>query len=293
MATYVTSDAHGHVRALDAALAAAQPSSDDAIYVIGDMIDRGPDPVGVLKLVRSLPNARVLMGNHEQLMLDALLTDDSYSSMTWEMNGGHVTAQGLDALPGGEASEMVDWVASLPLFDVVRVGDRFSASRTPADEYALRSYILCHAGIDARAARAYLAASGVAVDEPGGCAEATVEQLEAMMEHQDPEDLLWIREAFWGAPTGLVDGSGRGPVVVAGHTPSLLLNGFARLMGGPVLDARGRARIVEVGACHETGGIADRIDIDASAAAGAPHGRVAVMRLEDHAVWYGEIADGE
>ena len=57
MAIYVTSDAHGHVRALDEALSKISLTSDDTLYVLGDMIDRGPDPVGVIKLVRSLPNA--------------------------------------------------------------------------------------------------------------------------------------------------------------------------------------------------------------------------------------------
>ena len=55
MATYVTSDAHGHVRALDRALELAGPGSGDVVYVLGDMVDRGPDPVGVLRLVRSRP----------------------------------------------------------------------------------------------------------------------------------------------------------------------------------------------------------------------------------------------
>ena len=52
MAIYVTSDAHGHVRALDEALSKISLASDDTLYVLGDMIDRGPDPVGVIKLVR-------------------------------------------------------------------------------------------------------------------------------------------------------------------------------------------------------------------------------------------------
>ena len=73
MAIYVTSDAHGHVRALDEALSKISLTSDDTLYVLGDMIDRGPDPVGVIKLVRSLPNAHVLKGNHEQIMLDAII----------------------------------------------------------------------------------------------------------------------------------------------------------------------------------------------------------------------------
>ena len=55
LATYVTSDAHGHARALDRALELAQPGSNDAVFVLGDMVDRGPDPLGVVRIVRSLP----------------------------------------------------------------------------------------------------------------------------------------------------------------------------------------------------------------------------------------------
>ena len=82
MAIYVTSDAHGHVRALDEALSKISLTSDDTLYVLGDMIDRGPDPVGVIKLVRSLPNARVLKGNHEQIMLDAIIGQDPLDAET-------------------------------------------------------------------------------------------------------------------------------------------------------------------------------------------------------------------
>ena len=85
MAIYVTSDAHGHVRALDEALSKISLTSDDTLYVLGDMIDRGPDPVGVIKLVRSLPNARVLKGNHEQIMLDAIIGQDPLDAETWDI----------------------------------------------------------------------------------------------------------------------------------------------------------------------------------------------------------------
>ncbi|MDY4041517.1 MAG: metallophosphoesterase [Collinsella sp.] len=296
MATYVTSDAHGHLRALDAALTLAGPGAQDTVVVMGDMIDRGPDPVGVMRLVRSLPGARVLMGNHERMMLGALLTDDASLQGGWDINGGWVTAGQLDALPRAEAADLVDWVAGLPLFDIVSVPDAFSAARGPHASAQIprrRIYLLAHAGIDALAARGYLATAGVPVEEPGALSGLGVGELRPMMEAQDAEDLLWIRERFWGAPTGFVDARGIGPIVVAGHTPSVLLGSFAQLMGGPVLDGHGRARVVEVGACQDTGGVADRIDIDASAAGGFPHGQVAVMRLEDHRVWYAPIAEGE
>ena len=61
MATYVFSDVHGHLVPLLRALDDASPASDDPIYVLGDMVDRGPDSVGVLKLCRSIEGATVLI----------------------------------------------------------------------------------------------------------------------------------------------------------------------------------------------------------------------------------------
>lgn len=293
MATYVTSDAHGHLRALDRVLELAAPGVSDTVYVLGDMIDRGPDPVGVMRLVQALPHAHVLMGNHERMMLDAISSDDEMIQGGWSLNGGWTTAEQLDGLSREEALDLVDWVAGLSLAAVVRVEDLFSAARSLPGEPAQRIYLLAHAGIDALSAQAWLAMKGFAAGDPSVVAGLGMDVLSEMMSMQDPEDLLWIRERFWGTGTGFIDRAGRGPIVIAGHTPTFLLGRFATRMGGPVLDADGRARIVEVGACRDTGGIADRIDIDASAAAGHPTGQVAVMRLEDHATWYAPVLEGE
>lgn len=112
MAIYVTSDAHGHVRALDEALSKISLASDDTLYVLGDMIDRGPDPVGVIKLVRSLPNARVLKGNHEQIMLDAIIGQDPLDAETWDINGGWTTRQQLNDMEFEAYEELVRWMAA-------------------------------------------------------------------------------------------------------------------------------------------------------------------------------------
>ena len=293
MATYITSDAHGHLRALDAVLAQATPGADDTIYVLGDMIDRGPDPLGVIKLVRSLPGARVLKGNHEQLMLDALLHPTPTSTLTWEMNGGVTTADALELLPETERGELLDWILHLPLWDIVEVGDRRcgagmdSTGATPAVGSPLRTYLLAHAGIDSLRARSCLVEAGV---DP---AYATVEDLRDMMARQTGDDLLWIRDGYLGEHTGLVGADGRGPVVVSGHTPSVYLGRFSDQVCGETREVRELGRICELGASRETGGEADRIDIDCSAAAGYPVGRVGVMRLEDRATWYARIEEGE
>ena len=279
MAIYVLSDVHGHKAALDEALGLASPGDSDAIYVLGDMVDRGPEPLGVIQLVRSLPNTHVLMGNHERMLVDILRETGDMDSFTWALNGGVATALGLDALDKDELAELVDWVEALPLFDVV--------------DTATRRYILVHAGIDALEARAFLATAGIDVFDGRGAAEASREDLLNMLAHQDPETLLWTREEFWGCPTGLVGADGTGPVVVAGHTPSIVLARYAELKQDMCVDAEGRGCVVPVGACDDTGGVADRIDIDCSAAAGAPRGRVGFVRLDDGATWYASVKDGE
>ncbi len=279
MAIYVVSDIHGHVRALDEVLSIASPADDDELYVLGDMIDRGPEPVDVMRRIRALPNAHVLMGNHERMLLDVLLDTGEMDSFTWALNGGFATATGLDKLERDEYVELLDWMKALPLFAVVD---------TPS-----RRYILVHAGIDAMEARAYLATAGIDAAGGLGAAQASREQLLDMLSSQDPEVLLWTREEFWGAPTGLVGADGTGPVVVAGHTPSIALACYAGEAAGECVDEEGRGMVVPVGACAATGGVADRIDIDCSAAAGTPRGRVGMVRLDDGATWYAAIKDGE
>ncbi len=289
MATYVTSDAHGHLRALDRALELAQPSDEDRIVVLGDMVDRGPDPVGVLELVRSLPGAHVLLGNHERMLLDTIAADNEADTLMWHMNGGFTTAEGLDALPQERYVDLVEWIAGLPAYHVASVPDL----RPSAPVGAERAYVLCHAGIDAPRLRASLGSAGVEPDAAGGFGQASVGALASAMADQSLEDLLWIREPFWSTPTGLVGLDGAGPIVVAGHTPSILLGGYAEMMSGTGADEELRGVMVEVGACRDTGGVADRIDIDCSAAADAPSGRVGIMRLEDRRVWLADVEEGE
>ena len=270
MAIFVVSDIHGHARAFDRALELAQPGSDDTVFVLGDMVDRGPDPLGVIDMVRALPNVRVLMGNHEEMLYESLESGDERDKLTWHMNGGYTTYEQLEQLPRDRYVDVMDWLAAR--------GDR-------------RSYLLAHAGVDAPRLRASLDALGVSYSEAEGYAAATPDDLLAAMIEQDVNDLLWIRREFWSTPTGLVGTSGLGPV--AGHTPSISMPRYASLMCGSGVDEDLRGVMVEVGCSRDTGGVADRVCIDCSAAAGHPSGRVGIMRLEDRRMWLADIEEGE
>lgn len=258
MSTYVFSDVHGHRATLERMLMRVSPSDDDRIICLGDMIDRGPDPVGVLQLVRALPGAVALMGNHEDLMLSCIDNrDDPLASMNWAINGGASTSDGLEALDVDEANDLLNWVAELPRSAFARVGERL--------------FLMAHAGVrlDAPVPEVW--------DEDGA---------QAYLRAQEPEDLTWIREEFWGAEKGLA-ADGSGPIVIAGHTPTPYLESMAFSLDRPPVSDEGLARMVRVGEER------DRWDIDCGAAGGAGFGQVLMVRLEDGEEFYEPVLEGE
>lgn len=261
MATYVFSDVHGHAAPLERLLERVQPGEDDRVYCLGDMIDRGPDPVGVIRAVRAIPNVTVLLGNHEDLMLSSLDHPlDPFAEFDWTRNGGKTTRRGLKELSHDEREELVAWVRQLPRWASVRVGERL--------------FLLVHAGVD------------LSVPTP---AEWTDETLAAYMRAQDPDQLVWIRDDFWGAPRGLLGEDGRGPIVVAGHTPTPYMGTYtlAASPDRPGRNDEGLGQMVRVGAAS------DRWNIDAGAAGGHGFGRLLMLRLDDEEETYEDIREGE
>src|SRR5471032_478012 len=65
----VIGDVHGCLAELVDLLAKLAPAKDDQLIFLGDLVNRGPDSHGVVSLVRSLPNALTLLGNHEARLL--------------------------------------------------------------------------------------------------------------------------------------------------------------------------------------------------------------------------------
>ena len=116
MSTYVFSDVHGHLAPLDRLLERIAPGEGDSLFMLGDMIDRGPDPVGVMRCCRDLPGCTVLMGNHEDLLLSCLeQPDDPIRQYNWQTNGAASTQAGLDGLDEASRTELLGWVEQLPV----------------------------------------------------------------------------------------------------------------------------------------------------------------------------------
>jgi bis(5'-nucleosyl)-tetraphosphatase (symmetrical) len=63
--TIVIGDVHGCLDELDALLRLLSVKDGASVVFVGDLLDRGPDPVGVVRRVREL-GARAVMGNHDE-----------------------------------------------------------------------------------------------------------------------------------------------------------------------------------------------------------------------------------
>ena len=175
--------------------------------------------------------------------------------------------------------QLVRWMATLPLCAVAETEER--------------PYLLVHAGIEMKAARAFLLEHGVDCADGVGAVGADRELLQQMLAVQSSDDLLWIRRGYWDAPTGLLSAEGEGPVVVSGHTPTVSLGRYCEVGGLAGLDEEsGRGQIVRLGG-EDTAGVPDRIDIDCAAATGSEFGRVGILRLDDGAEFYANINPGE
>lgn len=117
------------------------------IIHLGDYVDRGPDSRGVIERVMALEalfagsktiEVISLMGNHEQMMLDAY--DSPEESGNWWSQGGAETA---DSYTGGACSAGPGWRETIPREHIAWLRDLVSIHRD--DE---RRLVFVHAGID-------------------------------------------------------------------------------------------------------------------------------------------------
>ncbi|MGN0345651.1 MAG: metallophosphoesterase [Lachnospiraceae bacterium] len=72
MSTYVMSDIHGQYKAYEKMLKLIGFSKEDQLYVLGDVIDRGPDGISIIKDLMKRKNAELILGNHEFMLLNAM-----------------------------------------------------------------------------------------------------------------------------------------------------------------------------------------------------------------------------
>ena len=113
---YVLGDVHGNTRRFNSIMEQIAISAEDTLYVLGDMIDRFPDGIKLLRTIMGMTNVHMLLGNHEYMMLNALNTpDDERALSLWYQNGGRVTHDYLKHLRKTTRGEVFDYLRTLPL----------------------------------------------------------------------------------------------------------------------------------------------------------------------------------
>ncbi len=186
---YAVGDIHGclaQFKALATAIArddAERGPADTTVILLGDLIDRGPDSAGVIAFARQWQAerpVRILMGNHEEMFLDALADEDVLRHFL--RFGGRETALSypIDAASytAAELTEVRAMLhAAIPADDIAFI-------TAFEDRIAIGDYIFVHAGLR----------PGVPINE------------------QKVSDLRWIRGPF------LSHNESFGPVVIHGHT---------------------------------------------------------------------------
>lgn len=136
---YVTSDLHGFpLKRFQALLDKAGFSGEDFLFVLGDVIDRGPEGVKLLRWMMRQPNVELILGNHEAMMLSCAflfeeVTDDSVRDLNmrklsclnvWKNNGATPTINGLTEVNQCVREMILEYISEAPLYDTVSVSGR-------------------------------------------------------------------------------------------------------------------------------------------------------------------------
>lgn len=182
------SDIHGSIDLLEQLLEKVQYHPEkDQLILLGDYVDRGPNAKAVIEKVMELHHegAIVLKGNHEDMMLKALTTDEERAWNHWVVrNGGDKTLQSY-----GFEEEELKINEEKPFQKPVLKNDTltkhltFIKSLHPLTE--LNQYIFVHAGVDPTQS----------------------------IHETDPYRLMWIRDEFYEHYKG-------DQTVIFGHTPT-------------------------------------------------------------------------
>lgn len=145
---YVMADIHGQYDMFIELLEKIGLTDTDTLYVLGDILDRGPNPIKVMQKLMDMPNAVCIVGNHELMALECLqflmkeITDSSIGKLdekmmsnivTWQYNGSSTTLDEFRRLDTGSKWDIIDFIRDFSIYEEVSAGGR--------------NYLLVHAGL--------------------------------------------------------------------------------------------------------------------------------------------------
>ena len=135
MSNYVISDVHGQYKTYRKMLKKIALKSEDTLFVLGDVIDRGNEGLKILFDLMKRPNVVLLLGNHELLMMNALRNfyeiefkdrHDTDDIDLWldPCNGGESTYEEYLNLPEEQRIEVIAYLESSWIVKKVNINNK-------------------------------------------------------------------------------------------------------------------------------------------------------------------------
>ena len=123
--TYVLSDIHGNLGRFESIMKQINLQPDDTLYILGDVVDRYPNGIKILRRIMKMPNVKMLLGNHEYMMLGAIghckdAADEKENTnwkqrRHWYRNGGMVTHENIKHIRKEYRAEVFQFLRQLPV----------------------------------------------------------------------------------------------------------------------------------------------------------------------------------
>lgn len=127
MANYVMSDIHGELDLFNQMLELIQFSEHDTLYIIGDVVDRGPCGITLLQKIMHTSNMFMLLGNHEYMMLQYMNPNATDADIRrWNRNGNEPTLEEFRRMDESSQKKILNFLRALPThLEVTASGTRF------------------------------------------------------------------------------------------------------------------------------------------------------------------------
>lgn len=193
---YVTSDLHGYfLEKIQKKLNEIGFNKNDYLYILGDCIDRGPDGINILRWIMAQANVTLLLGNHEIMMLEnRFLFEGDIIPSVLDLKGKQRYDYSVWTSNGGYATiDALQQLTNAQIKHIFRfLEDADKVTLYKEVEVNGKKYILTHSGLGSFSA-----------DKP--------------LSEYSQNDLVWTRPSLH---TRYYE---NGPLVIFGHTPTILL----------------------------------------------------------------------
>ncbi|MBQ8412381.1 MAG: fructose-bisphosphatase class III [Lachnospiraceae bacterium] len=145
---YCVSDIHGDYEGYKKLMDKIKLRDEDTLYVIGDVVDRGPGSIKILQDMMLHHNIIPIIGNHEYMAINCLkflskeITYESISCLDsgmlqglaeWQNVGGQATIDEFYKISPEEKADIIEYLEEFSLYEEISVEGK--------------DYVLVHAGL--------------------------------------------------------------------------------------------------------------------------------------------------